>query len=152
MRDARGRALALGLLYAAGMRHCFVALALSLAACGTSVKAIEINPAPRAMSPRPPATVELFTSGPPQRPYVDVALLEAEEESSFSSDKTPEMLTALRERGAQMGCDAIVLGGMTSRDPNLGDTETWLNDDAKGRKGVYATCIVYTDTPTVAGS
>jgi hypothetical protein len=134
------------------MRHYLVALALSAAACGTAVKTIEINPAPRAMGPRPPQTVEMFTSGPPQRPYVDVALLEAEEESSFSSDKTPEMLTALRERAAQMGCDAVVLGGMTSRDPNLGDAETWLSDDVRGRKGVYATCIVYTSADaTVAG-
>ncbi len=135
------------------MPNRLVALILTLgaAACGSSVKTIAINPAPHAMTPRPPETVEMFTSGPPQRPYVDVALMEAEEESSFSTHKTPEMLTALRERGAQMGCDAIVFGGMSSRDPNLGDTETWLNDDAKGRKGIYATCIVYTGTPTVAG-
>lgn len=134
------------------MRHRFAALTLALAAtlglglaaCGTSIRTTAINPAPRAMTPRPAATVELFTSGPPRRPYVDVALLEAEEESSFSTDRTPEMLTALRERGAAMGCDGIVMGGMTSRDPGVRDVETWLNDDAKGRKGVYATCIVYT--------
>lgn len=96
------------------------------------------------MAPRDPATVELFTSGPPHRPYVDVALLEAEEESSMSTDGTPEMLTELRKRGAAMGCDAIVIGGISSRDPGLNDGETWLNENPKGRKGIYATCIAYT--------
>jgi hypothetical protein len=124
----------------------FLALLLAVG-CGTTVHATAINPAPRPMSPRPAASVELFTSGAPQRPHVDVAFLEAEESSSFSTHRTPQMLNKLRERGAQMGCDAIVVGGLSSRDPGLNDTETWLVDNPKGRKGVYATCIVYTEPP-----
>jgi hypothetical protein len=95
-------------------------------------------------------SVELFTSGPPARPHVDVALLEAEATSGLSTDRTPEMLGELRARGAQMGCDAIVLGGMSSRDPNLGDAETWLVKHPRDRKGVFATCIVYTAPPAMA--
>ncbi|HEU0032299.1 MAG TPA: hypothetical protein VFQ53_16825 [Kofleriaceae bacterium] len=95
------------------------------------------------MAARPPETVEMFTSGPPARAHVDVALLEAEESSSLSLDRTPEMLSKLRARGAAMGCDGVVLGGMSSRDPGVGDAESWLVDHPKGRKGVYATCIVY---------
>jgi len=117
--------------------------------CGTSIHSTAINPAPRPMAPRSPASVELFTSGAPQRPHVDVAFLEAEESSSFSTHRTPEMLNKLREKGAQMGCDAVVIGGVSSRDPGITDAESWLVDNPKGRKGVFATCIVYTG-PAVA--
>jgi hypothetical protein len=80
----------------------------------------------------------------PGRPHVDVALIEAEEQSSFSTSRTPDMLNKLRVRGAEMGCDAVVIGGMSSRDPGIHDAESWLVDHPKGRKGVYATCIMYT--------
>jgi hypothetical protein len=118
---------------------------LAFAACGTTIRETQVNSAPRPMPPRSPASVELFTSGAPARPHVDVALIEAEEQSSFSTSRTPDMLNRLRERGAQRGCDAIVVGGMSSRDPGITDAETWLNNRAKGRRGVFATCIVYTD-------
>jgi hypothetical protein len=114
-------------------------------ACGTTIRETQVNQAPHPMMPRHPASVELFTSGAPARPHVDVALIEAEEQSSFSTSRTADMLNRLRERGAQRGCDAVVVGGMSSRDPGIRDAETWLNDRPKGRRGVYATCIVYTD-------
>lgn len=124
------------------------ALALVIAAgCGTSIKETVINQPPRPMAARPPETVEMFTSGAPARPHVDVAFIEAEEASSLSTDDTPDMLRKLRKRGAERGCDAIVIGGLSSRDPGLGDSETWVNDHPKGRKGIYATCIMYTDVP-----
>jgi hypothetical protein len=126
------------------MSKAFLALLLA-AGCGTSIHATTLNPSPVAMAPRPAAAVELYTSGAPPRPHVDVMLLEAEETSSFSMDKTAEMLAKLRERAGAMGCDAIVIGGMSSRDPGVRDAESWLSDNPKGRKGVFGTCIVYTD-------
>lgn len=127
-------------------RQRFFALVL-LAGCGTSIHTTPINPAPRAMMPRDPASVELFSSGAPQRAHVDVAFFEAEEESSFSTHRTPEMLNKLREKGAQLGCDGVVIGGLSSRDPGITDAESWLVENPKGRKGVFATCIVYTEPP-----
>ena len=123
---------------------------LALAACGTSIRETVINTPPRQMAPRPIESVEMFTSGAPARPHVDVAFLEAEEASSLSTSETHDMLNALRKRGAERGCDAIVVGGLSSRDPSLNDTETWLVDRPKGRKGIYATCIVYTAPPVAA--
>jgi hypothetical protein len=117
------------------------------AGCGTSIRTTAINPAPRPMAARDPATVELLTSGAPQRAHVDVAFIEAEETSSFSVDETPEMLGELRAKGAQLGCDAVVVGGMSSREPGVGDAESWLVDKPKHRKGVFATCIMYTEPP-----
>lgn len=120
---------------------------LVAAGCGTSIHSTPLNPAPHPMVSRHPATVELFTSGPPQRAHVDVAFIEAEETSSFSTDGTADMLRQLRERGAQLGCDAVVIGGMSSRDPGVTDAEAWLVENPKGRKGVFATCIAYTEPP-----
>src|SRR5688572_32700600 len=136
-------------------------LAASLAACGTTIRETVINHPPRPMAARPPESVEMFTSGAPTRPHVDVAFLEAEESTSFSTDGTADMLAKLRKRGAERGCDGIVIGGLSSRDPGLNDGESWWNHDAKARKGVYATCIMYTEpaaapivaspTPTAVG-
>ncbi|MBA3459406.1 MAG: hypothetical protein H0T46_05560, partial [Deltaproteobacteria bacterium] len=93
-----------------------LALLCLLSACGTSIRATTINPSPYGMRPRPPETVELFTSGPPQdRRFVDVAYLEAEQDSPYSFDDTAEFFTALRARAGAMGCDGVVIGSPTNK-------------------------------------
>lgn len=86
----------------------------------------------------------MFTTGRPTRPFVDVAFLEAEQRSGYSSHETPEMLAILRDRGAKMGCDAIVMNGMSARNTGDSGVEVLLSDNAPDRKGIYATCIMYT--------
>lgn len=120
---------------------------LFIAACGTSIKPTALNPAPHPMYARPAAAVEVFTSGAPPRPHVDVALLEAEESSRFSTADTGDMIGALRTRAGAMGCDAVVISGATSRDPGMRDSEAWLYENRHERKGLFATCIVYSDAP-----
>lgn len=120
---------------------------LFTAACGASVTRTDLNAPPRPMAARHPATVELFTSGAPMRPHVDVAVLEAEESSSFSRADTRDLIVALRDRAASMGCDGVVISGATSRDPGVNDKESWLVEQPRGRKGLFATCIVYSDAP-----
>ena len=122
-------------------RHLPLLTLLAAAACGTSVSHTVLNPSPRPMAPRPAETVELFTSMPPARPYVDVALIEAEESTSWSTADTGDLLSALRKRGAKLGCDAVVVGGATSRDPQLGELDP--SDRPRSRRGYYGTCIVY---------
>jgi hypothetical protein len=102
---------------------------------GSTVQTTVINPAPRPLAPRPPETVEVFTTGVPEQPHVDVALLEVEQASGYSGDETPEMIAALRTRGAELGCDAIVFNGITSH--------ATMVEGEPPRKGVYATCVVY---------
>jgi hypothetical protein len=118
-----------------------------LVGCGTSVRttmvASPLQASPRPLAPRTVESVEMFLSGPPQRPYVDLALLEGEQTSSFSMHETPQILGAVRERAAQLGCDGIVFRGVTNRMPGLGDAETLINDEPKERKGLVAVCIVY---------
>jgi hypothetical protein len=114
-----------------------IVLGVVLAAgCGTSIQATMINPAPHAMRSRPPETVEIYSSGPPQRPYIDVAYLEAEQQSAYSGDDTAQFIRHLRARGAAMGCDGVVLGGVThAAEPS---TDLHLS-----RKGLTATCVMY---------
>jgi hypothetical protein len=83
-----------------------LALALigSTAACSHTVLYRELNPSPRALQARPPQTVEMISIAP-QRPYVEVALIEALR-SKFSED---DSFTALRQLAAARGCDAVVL-------------------------------------------
>ena len=123
-------------------------IALLSAGCGTTISATTINPAPRQLRPRPADTVEIFSSGPPRRPYIDVAFLEAEQETGFSVDNTPEFIAQLRERAAQMGCDGVVLGGTT----HAADVVASVAIDASAsKKGITATCIVY-PPPALAAS
>jgi hypothetical protein len=122
------------------------------AGCGTSISTTAINAPPRPMAPRPPETVEVFTSGAPPRPHVDVAILEAEESSGLSVADTGDMIRSLREHAAAMGCDAVVVGGSSSRDPGVTDVESWLVENPKGRKGFFGTCIAYTAAPGAAAA
>jgi hypothetical protein len=121
--------------------HAKASLAVMLlsAACGTTIAVTPINPSPRPLRARPPETVELFTSGPPLRPFVDVAYLEAEQESHLSAHGTREFFDQLRARGAAIGCDALVIGGKTNRTTVSIDLKTPANI-----RGMTATCIVYT--------
>lgn len=121
-------------------RTAIIAAILAAAGCGTSIRATTINPSPRVLQPRPPETVQIFTSGPPHRPYVDIAYLEAEQSSAYSSDNTPEFLTKLRVQAADMGCDGVVVGGVTHASDEIASITADIN---ASRKGITATCIVY---------
>lgn len=127
----------------------WLALLVFATGCGTAIRATAINPAPYPLRARPPETVEVFTSGPPQgRSFVDVAFMEAQQQSGYSVDDTPELIAKLRERAAEMGCDAIVFGGVTNRSGiDVFDWNRHMNE-----KGIIATCIVYTDQASIAAA
>jgi hypothetical protein len=122
-----------------------IATVMLAAGCGTTLQETQINPAPHAMAARSPASVEVFSSGPPARPHIDVALLEARQTSGFSGDDTGDFVAKLREQAAQRGCDGIVIGGVTNESVGEG-----RNQD--NRKGLTATCIVYTTSATATAS
>ena len=122
------------------MRRCLL-LIIAVTGCGTSIREIAINPAPHAMHARSPESVQVFTSGPPQgRQFTDVAYLEAEQQSGYSLDDTPQFMTDLRQRAAQLGCDGLVIGAPTSAVAPPIVFKTPVN-----QKGIVATCIVYSD-------
>ncbi len=101
-----------------------------------------INPSPKPMAARPAESVQVFSSGPPTQPHIDVALLEAEQQSDLSNDNTPQFINKLRARAAVMGCDGIVLGNVTSStDPSF------TREQNGSKKGITATCIMFQDAP-----
>lgn len=85
-----------------------------------------------------PDQIDVFTSGPPARAHVDIALLEAE--PGLSERSTPELIARMREKAAAAGCDGLVIMGV--------DTQTYRHGDEK--KTVTGTCIVYSDPAVVA--
>jgi hypothetical protein len=111
-----------------------VALLVVISSCTTtSGSYTQLNPPPRKLSARPPEQVELFSSGPPQRPHVDVGLITIEEGSLDPA--TPERLVGmLREVAGEHGCDAVVVAPPSSKS---------YNDQSY--KVYSGTCVVYRD-------
>ena len=89
-----------------------------------------LNPAPRPMAPRAPADVELFTSGAPARPHVDVELLWID---SGVDRGIGELLVQARIEGARHGCDGVVVGNM----------QIVGYDKSMDARVAIATCIAY---------
>lgn len=125
-------------------------LALTLGAltlgCGTFVSSTYVNEPPRPLTPIQPQDVEVFVSGPPQRDYVDVALLEVVQTQSFNRTGTDYMLERLRVAAGNMGCDAVVLTGATEHSA----AEDALFDE--DTKTLLASCIVYARPERLAES
>jgi len=124
---------------------CTLALSLSFG-CGTFVRSTYVNDPPRPLTPVAAQNVEVFVSGPPQRDYVDVALLEVEQTQSINRTGTDYMIEKLRRAAGKMGCDAVVLAGASehSRDP-----DALFDEDSKT---LIASCIVYTGPEHAAES
>lgn len=105
--------------------------------CGTFVTATPINPAPRPMVPRAPESVQVLASGAPLEPHVDVALLEVEQSEGFNRQGTDYMIQRLREKAAELGCDAVYV---KSRSAHEGGN-AWLDPDSTL---LLASCVVFT--------
>ena len=93
--------------------------------CGVALSTTTINPAPHATTGRDPATVEVYTAGPPARPRVDVSMTWANLDGP-NTDPFGGMLGELRKQAGTLGCDALIV------QRNSGRT-------------MVATCAMYTD-------
>ena len=91
---------------------------------------------PHELHAKPPSEVELFTAGAPRRAFVEVGMIEVQQER-YNSAAAGEMVAKLREAGGAAGCDGVVVTG--GNDGVAGDKYgSW---SLKGDRG---TCIVYT--------
>ena len=106
--------------------------------CGTRIVYTPTNTPPHALSPKPAEQVEVYSTSPPQRAYVEVGMLEAGRESGWSADDEAAVQTKLRQDAGQRGCDAIVMTG--SADKVVGDRNSTVT-----LRGYKATCIVWSD-------
>ncbi len=125
-----------------------IGLLAFLAGCGTTVQFTPTNASPRPLVARSADSVAIITTGTPNQPYVEVGLLEARQESAASSDEMPEIIQAMRQEAATIGCDAVVLNGRA-------DTyQSSVHTDSQGRvhgsgttlEGYIGTCIVFAET------
>jgi hypothetical protein len=111
-------------------------LALALSACGTTIHQIPTNAPPHPLAAHPPESVEVFTATQPQRPFVEVAYFEAQQESQVSLDDSNAVFAKMRAQAGQMGCDGIIVNG--PNDAVVGDRH-----GVSTLHGYAATCIVY---------
>jgi hypothetical protein len=126
----------------------FAVGALVLGGCGTFVEATALNAPPRTLSPRAADAVEVYSSSPPAKPHVDVALIQADQINGMQVE-LPEMIAKLREKAGQMGCDAIFISGESERAGAPGDAHLF----DPGSHQLLATCVAYLEpTPIPARS
>jgi hypothetical protein len=97
-----------------------------------SVHSTQLNAPPRPLGARDATTVEVFSSGPPQRSHVDVALIVAEGDALFTLQR---YVSEIRDHAAALGCDAVVFDSAAL---------------VKGTTSMKATCIAYGDPPPVS--
>jgi hypothetical protein len=122
------------------------------AGCGVGITSHPLNTPAHPMRPRSASEVEMFTTSKPTYAYVEVAVLEARQESQFSVANTEEVFDTMRNRAAEMGCDGLLLLG--SADEVVGGT---YNGQGSTRTlhGYRGTCIVHADgsgpPPAAAG-
>jgi hypothetical protein len=122
-----------------------VVIGMLLVGCGISTKSTMLREPPQTAVPRGPEAVEVFSGGRPPRSHVDVALIESEQETAGSDGDTAEIIWSMREEAGKLGCDGIILGGVSSRIDTL---TSFFSDTTHDRKALSGTCIVYTDEAT----
>ncbi len=115
---------------------CIILILFAAVGCGTTVKHVELNPSPHAMIAKSPEQVEVFTSTKPERAFVEVSMIEAQQSSAFSTDTLPDIIRGLRAKAAMMGCDGIII--TSSSDQVVGNQYGTAT-----LKGYRATCIAY---------
>jgi hypothetical protein len=125
------------------MRRTLLLLGLLVCGCGTTISYTPIASMGDDAEARPASEVDVYLSGPPDRPYRDVGLLEAEQTTDLSLDDTREMLRKLRREAGALGCDAIYLKGAGSRAEPLAGIDFRYTDSVKT---LTAACIRYTRT------
>lgn len=119
-----------------------------LTGCGTSISFTETNTPPSGMAPKAASDVQVFSTAPPDRPYMEVGLLKAQQQSSYSLDGDSAILNKLRQAAAERGCDAIMITGES--DAVVGSSSTHKGSGSGSvttLDGVAATCLVWTGAP-----
>lgn len=128
------------------MRNLLLA-SLLLAACGTTTQFASTNPSPRPLASRPASTVAVFTTTQPDRPFVEVGLIKAQQSSDLSNDDMPDIIAELRREAGRRGCDGVIIAGAADRTV----PSAFVGGSSSTLEGYLATCIVYTDVgPAVA--
>jgi hypothetical protein len=115
-----------------------------LAGCGTRITYTEVASPPRPMSPKSADEVQVFSTAPPDRPYVEVGLIEAQQASEYSLDNESSVIAKLRAAAAERGCDAIMLTGQADSIVGSSSVSRGSGSGSVGTlEGYSATCLVW---------
>jgi hypothetical protein len=121
--------------------RCVLVFGIGVSGCAeTTLTYTPLNVPPHDLKAKRPEQMQVFSSAPPERPHVDVGLLTVQE-GAGGTETPASLIEALRQTGAEQGCDALMLAPPTStiRPPGLAYLDHPLQ--------VYsATCIVYRTT------
>lgn len=128
----------------------FGVLAGLLVACGLSVEYTPTNAPPHPLLRRPPDSVRVFFSKPPQIPYAEVGVLQVRQQQYNHSGQSA-IVAAMRKEAARRGCDALVITG--SANEVVGGGSTYGGEGSmsiRTLKGLRGSCIVFTGPPQAA--
>ncbi|HET6613297.1 MAG TPA: hypothetical protein VFG83_14970 [Kofleriaceae bacterium] len=113
----------------------------ALCACGgTTTHFTQTNLSPVPMHARDPASVQVFMASRPQRPFVEVGIVEAQQSSRYSRDDMRRVVWALREEAARRGCDGLIIVG--NNNAVVGGTYKGYGGTST-LKGYRGACIMY---------
>ena len=133
------------------MRSSLLAVLL-ITACGTTTQFAPTNPSPHPLAARPAESVAVFATGLPDRPFVEVGIIQARQSSEFSVDELPEILAEMRIEAGHRGCDGLVING--TRDASSSTTTVShraMTSSSKTLEGFWGACIVFVEAgPAVA--
>jgi hypothetical protein len=103
----------------------------------------------RLARPQPPRacnSCQLFMAGKPNRPFVEVGMIESQQEST-SEDDAQELVAKMRRFAGERGCDALVILGDNDATGVSGTQFVTVSYTLKGYRG---SCLVYTAAPAPA--
>jgi hypothetical protein len=141
------RAAAASALYCSRVRFAGIFVALMSIGCGTGLAFIPTREQPHALYERTPEKVEIFMTGRPNRPYVDVGMIESQQET-YSRDSGEVIIAKMRKFAGKHGCDGLVIFGGNDTAIERGSSDSSWIDTLKGYRG---SCIVYVADPAAGG-
>lgn len=112
--------------------------------CGTRVSFTPTNSPPGPMRPRPASAVGIFTTGKPDRSYVEVGVFEAKQASQYSTSDETEVVAKMREAAGKQGCDALVITGSADSVVGSGSSSQGTGSSSVSTlRGFRGTCIMF---------
>ena len=103
-----------------------------------------MNPLPHAVKTKNPDDVTVFVSNSPSKEYVEVGLIEAQQQSAYSNDDKPAIIRQMREEAGRQGCDGLVVVGANDETRVSGSSYRGTGRvSSVTLHGYRATCIVY---------
>lgn len=114
--------------------------------CGTSLNYIPTAERPHTLHVHQPEQVEIFMTGKPDRPFVEIGLIESLQEE-HSQDDSRAIIAKMRAFAGQRGCDGLVI--FSGNDSVVGAGGHSSVNTLKGYRG---SCLVYVSGPPTAAA